>query len=381
MVDLQSDDGLDTAVRAAIAPDAPPADFAHRVLHAAAQPVESSGAWKWYLAIAAAVLLGVWMGWPEGKPTIAPVLDPMKAVILPDPATIPAPAAGVVTQGTQIEVPLLAPPTLEERLQAALDAELFDNVQRLYETITPDTPDANRLHRLVCEHAHSTQRPLLTQAACAAWAQEGSRDERIRALEALLKAKERVQLFDANGRALTYDELLAKARQVRGWREAKVIIKAAIRRKPNALDAYALGCRRKGRSVVQRQWCMQAIRLAPNDKIRTELQRRLNTLSAPSKAVAPLFEGMDFEALMSEAKKEAVKGNRAQAVALVIQARKLQPDSKLPDQMLCGLLPTMGQMSEALRTCRSWVARERNPGLKRRAVQHIQRLEDLINPD
>lgn len=85
---------------------------------------------------------------------------------------------------------------------------------------------------------------------------------------------------------------------------------------------------------------------------------------------------ISFDELISEVKVLVVQGRSKKAYELLLKARKMRPNAKSPHQQLCVVLPKLGRQRDALRHCRTWAAKERNPGFKERARAHIRRLEE-----
>jgi hypothetical protein len=270
----------------------------------------------------------------------------------------------------ELEVPLLEPP-LAERIQAALDAGRLQDVERLYSAFAAEAPDDAPLHQVVCEHPGVKAQPLLAKTACRNWVIGAKEDTRKSAFDGYAAARLRSLLFDGNGQALTYEQLLTAARKANGKRTVEALIKAAIEKQPETFDAYALGCERS----LSRKWCAAAARRAPDRKTR---RRMLRSYRPAKKSTSPGSEPSRFETLLSEARMDTVKGNRAAAVRRLNEAVRLRPDDKRPYQYLCGVLPRLGETKTALAACRAWIAKEHNPAFKARAKRQIEQLEALL---
>lgn len=85
--------------------------------------------------------------------------------------------------------------------------------------------------------------------------------------------------------------------------------------------------------------------------------------SEPAPAVqAPNAGGDDkqaeYEALIDDARKRLVRGDRDGSVAQWEKALKLRPDSKLPYQNLCSIYKARHNFEKAIPFCKKWLARE-----------------------
>jgi pSer/pThr/pTyr-binding forkhead associated (FHA) protein len=107
----------------------------------------------------------------------------------------------------------------------------------------------------------------------------------------------------------------------------------------------------------------------------------------PERPVRPPPEAaptVDPEAAYSEVMEASgrliAQGRREEAVGQLLKAHRLNPNSHMPHQRLCAILPFLGRTADSLTHCKLWRAKEPNPAYRIKADSMIQQLEAELNP-
>lgn len=82
--------------------------------------------------------------------------------------------------------------------------------------------------------------------------------------------------------------------------------------------------------------------------------------------------------MVREARRLIVQGHRKKAVDLLNATVRAHPTLKTPRQLLCGVLPQIGRLREALKQCQGWAKRETNPAYKTRAVEQVEQIKESL---
>ncbi|MEZ4466562.1 MAG: FHA domain-containing protein [bacterium] len=104
--------------------------------------------------------------------------------------------------------------------------------------------------------------------------------------------------------------------------------------------------------------------------------RRPDPVAAPATA----DNQPTYQDLMKKSLELIAQGRREEAVGLLLKAHRLDPQSHVPHQRLCAVLPALGRTVDALTHCKLWRAKEPNPAYRPRIESRIQQLEAEINP-
>lgn len=180
------------------------------------------------------------------------------------------------------------------------------------------------------------------------------------------------------GKMLLEDEDTEGARQVWKDLDSEAFAAKQARELKKAIDEAERAAEGRAREA-ERERERERERAAERERPPEAAARRQ---PAPPRREAPRRSQADkdeeYEALMKEAVDLVVKARRAEAARVLERALKVRPGAKLPHQRLCAILPIIDQPKKALRHCKAWLSRERDPSVKPRVQQVIDRLEGQL---
>lgn len=87
-----------------------------------------------------------------------------------------------------------------------------------------------------------------------------------------------------------------------------------------------------------------------------------------------------YEQLMSQALALEVRGQKVEAAAQLNAAAKLKPEAPQPHEKLCTLLYGAGKLTDALASCKGWMAREKNRMRHGQIKGMVSMLEKRLQP-
>jgi hypothetical protein len=102
--------------------------------------------------------------------------------------------------------------------------------------------------------------------------------------------------------------------------------------------------------------------------------RARSTGPTPAPA-APVTAAPTVGELLKDAQTNLDRGQNAQAIRVLLEARSREPTSTLATRLLCSTYTKMGNRSKALRECQAWERLEQNPRNKESARRSVERLK------